>query len=128
MIQEAILELADGNNLSLDTTKDVMNSIMSGEATNAQIASFITAMRMKGETIDEITACAMVLRDKCLTFHSDHDVLDIVGTGGDCANTFNITSAFVVSAAGIPVAKHGNRKLFPVNVVRLMFWKHWESR
>ena len=113
MIQEAILEIADGNNLSLDMTKSVMNAIMSGEATNAQIASFITAMRMKGETIEEITACAMVLRDKCLAFHSSHDVLDIVGTGGDCANTFNIstTSAIVIAAAGIPVAKHGNRSV-----------------
>lgn len=68
---------------------------------------------MKGETIEEITACAMVLRDKCLAFHSSHDVLDIVGTGGDCANTFNIstTSAIVIAAAGIPVAKHGNRSV-----------------
>ena len=92
---------------------EAFNQIMSGGATNAQIAAFITAMRMKGETIDEITACAQVLREKCSRIHTQGDVLDIVGTGGDCANTFNIstTSAFVISAAGQPVAKHGNRSV-----------------
>ena len=113
MINSAIAKLAAGQNLQAAETRAAFNQIMSGGATNAQIAAFIIAMRMKGETIDEITACAQVLREKCTRIHTSGDVLDIVGTGGDCANTFNIstTSAFVISAAGLPVAKHGNRSV-----------------
>ncbi len=113
MINTAIAKLAAGQNLAGTETREAFDQIMSGGATNAQIAAFITAMRMKGETIDEITACAQVLREKCSRIHTQGDVLDIVGTGGDCANTFNIstTSAFVISAAGQPVAKHGNRSV-----------------
>ena len=113
MINTAIAKLAAGQNLAGTETREAFNQIMSGGATNAQIAAFITAMRMKGETIDEITACAQVLREKCSRIHTHGDVLDIVGTGGDCANTFNIstTSVFVISAAGQPVAKHGNRSV-----------------
>ncbi len=113
MINTAIAKLAAGQNLQAAETRDAFGQIMSGSATSAQIAAFITAMRMKGETIDEITACAEVLREKCTRIHTNGDVLDIVGTGGDCANTFNIstTSAFVISAAGQPVAKHGNRSV-----------------
>lgn len=101
MINTAIAKLAAGQNLAGTETREAFDQIMSGGATNAQIAAFITAMRMKGETIDEITACAQVLREKCSRIHTQGDVLDIVGTGGDCANTFNIstTSAFVISAA-----------------------------
>lgn len=113
MIKEAIYKLLNKENLSLDETKEVMDEIMSGNTTNAQIASFITALRMKGETIDEITACAMVMRRYGLKLVHEGDVLDIVGTGGDEANTFNIStvSSFIISAAGIPVAKHGNRSV-----------------
>lgn len=113
MIREAIPKLLNGENLSLEMAKAVMDEIMSGNATNAQIASFITAMRMKGETIDEITACAMIMRKYGTKLKHDGDVLDIVGTGGDEAYTFNIStvSSLVVSAAGIPVAKHGNRSV-----------------
>lgn len=113
MIKQAIYKILNGENLDLETTKKVMEQIMEGNATNAQIGSFLTAMRMKGETIDEITACAMVMRDKCTKITPNMDVLDIVGTGGDEANTFNIStvSAFVVAASGIPVAKHGNRSV-----------------
>ncbi|HEX2925709.1 MAG TPA: anthranilate phosphoribosyltransferase [Ruminiclostridium sp.] len=113
MIQEAIYQVINKQNLSLEQTKTVMEEIMEGRATNAQIGSFLTAMRMKGETIDEITACATVMRDKCTKIHPDKDVLDIVGTGGDEAYTFNIStvSSFVVSAGGVPVAKHGNRSV-----------------
>ena len=112
-IQNALLKAADGYDLSLEETRGVMDTIMSGQATDAQIASFITAMRMKGETVEEITACALVLRDKCQRLEPQQDVLDIVGTGGDRANTFNIstTSAFVIASAGVPVAKHGNRSV-----------------
>lgn len=113
MIQEAIYQVINKQNLSLVQTKTVMEEIMEGRATNAQIGSFLTAMRMKGETIEEITACATVMRDKCTKIQPDKDVLDIVGTGGDEANTFNIStvSSFVVSAGGVPVAKHGNRSV-----------------
>ncbi len=113
MIQEAIYQVINKQNLSLDQTKTVMEEIMEGRATNAQIGSFLTAMRMKGETIEEITACATVMRDKCTKLQPEKDVLDIVGTGGDEANTFNIStvSSFVVSAGGVPVAKHGNRSV-----------------
>jgi anthranilate phosphoribosyltransferase len=90
-----------------------MHQIMSGEATNAQIAAFLTALRMKGESIDEITACASVMREQCARLDTACDVLDIVGTGGDEAFTFNIStvSSFVIAAAGVPVAKHGNRSV-----------------
>jgi len=113
MIKEAIHKLLNGENLSLEMTKSDMVEIMSGNATNAQIASFITAMRMKGETIDEITACAIIMRKYGTKLKYDGDLMDIVGTGGDQSNTFNIStvSSLVVSAAGIPVAKHGNRSV-----------------
>lgn len=113
MIKEAIYDIVNGKNLSLETTREVMNQIMEGNATNAQIGSFLTAMRLKGETIDEITACAMVMREKCTKISPQTDVLDIVGTGGDEVATFNIStvSAFVIAAAGVPVAKHGNRSV-----------------
>ena len=113
MIVEAIHEVINGNNLSFDMAETVMDEIMSGETTNAQMASLLTALRMKGETIDEITACAKVLRKHCTKLTPDRDVMDIVGTGGDEANTFNIStvSSFVVAAAGVPVAKHGNRSV-----------------
>lgn len=113
MIQEAIYQIINKNNLSLGETKMVMEEIMEGRASNAQIGSFLTAMRMKGETIEEITACAAVMREKCTKLRPEFDVLDIVGTGGDEANTFNIStvSSFIVSSGGVPVAKHGNRSV-----------------
>jgi anthranilate phosphoribosyltransferase len=113
MIQEAIYEIVNRNNLTIDKTKEVMNRIMDGRATDAQIASFLTSLRIKGETIEEITACAMVMREKCQKLNPKFDVLDIVGTGGDELATFNIStiSSFIIAAAGVPVAKHGNRSV-----------------
>lgn len=113
MIKEAIQKLLDREDLTFEMAKSVMDEIMNGTATNAQIASFITAMRMKGETIDEITACATIMRKYGTKLKHDGDVLDIVGTGGDRSYTFNIStvSSFVISAAGVPVAKHGNRSV-----------------
>lgn len=113
MIREAIHLLVMGENLDYDTAKQAMSEIMSGNATQAQISAFITALRTKGETIEEITACATVMREFGVHIHPDFDVLEIVGTGGDEIGTFNIstTSAFVISAGGIPVAKHGNRSV-----------------
>ena len=111
MIKDAISVLVKGNDLSTEMMTAVMEEIMTNEATDAQKASFLTALAMKGETIDEITAAAKVMRSHCERFLNDMDVLEIVGTGGDGSNTFNIStlSAIVASAAGIPVAKHGNR-------------------
>lgn len=113
MIQQAIRKLLNKEDLSLEMAKEVMDEIMMGKATNAQIASFLTAMRMKGETIDEITACAMSMRNIGLKLQHEGEVLDIVGTGGDEAYTFNIStiSSIIISASGIPVAKHGNRSV-----------------
>ena len=111
MIKDAISLLVKGNDLTTEMMTAVMEEIMTNEATDAQKASFLTALAMKGETIDEITAAAKVMRSHCERFLNDMDVLEIVGTGGDGSNTFNIStlSAIVASAAGIPVAKHGNR-------------------
>lgn len=113
MIKEAIYELVNGNNLSYDMAEEVMDEIMSGEASQIHMGAFLTGLRMKGETIEEITACAAGMRKHCVRLLHNMDVLEIVGTGGDEANTFNIStiSALVVSAAGIPVAKHGNRSV-----------------
>lgn len=111
MIKEAISLLVKRNDLTTEMMTAVMEEIMTNEATDAQKASFLIALAMKGETIDEITAAAKVMRSHCERFLNDMDVLEIVGTGGDGSNTFNIStlSAIVASAAGIPVAKHGNR-------------------
>lgn len=113
MIEQAIYKTINGEDLDFVTAKQAMLQIMEGRATDAQIAGFLAALRMKGETIEEITACATVMREKCVKLAPTMDVLDIVGTGGDEANTFNIStvSAFVVSAGGVPVAKHGNRSV-----------------
>ncbi|WP_124066868.1 anthranilate phosphoribosyltransferase [Clostridium sp. E02] len=113
MIQKAIHEVITGQNLSYDAAKEVMNEIMNGETTPAQMAAFLTGLRMKGESIDEITACASVMREKAMKLKPDFPVIDIVGTGGDEAGTFNIstTSAFVVASGKVPVAKHGNRSV-----------------
>jgi len=113
MITEAIRLLTENHDVSYDMTKVVMKEIMSGEATHAQIAAFLTALKIHGETIDNITACATIMREHCTKFNPEVDVIDIVGTGGDGAFTFNIStvSSFIVAAAGIPVAKHGNRSV-----------------
>lgn len=111
MIKEAISKTARNEDLSLEEAKTVMQEIMSGNAAPSQVSAFLTAMHIKGETIEEITACADVMRSLALRVEHDNDVLEIVGTGGDKANSFNISTlaAIVVSAAGVPVAKHGNR-------------------
>lgn len=113
MIKEAINQAISGENLEYDTARAAMEEIMEGKATQAQIASFLTALRMKGESIKEITACASVMRDKAVQIHPSFEVMDIVGTGGDESGTFNIstTAAFIVAAGGVPVAKHGNRSV-----------------
>ena len=111
MIKEAIAKVIKKEDLDDEMMTAVMDEIMSGEATNAQKASFLTAMNMKGETIEEITAAAKVMRQHCERFLNDMDVLEIVGTGGDGANTINISTlaSIIASSVGVPVAKHGNR-------------------
>lgn len=113
-IREAIDKLVNRIDLSETNTVDVMNQIMTGEATPLQVASFLTALRMKGETVAEITGAARVMREKAHRVNVDgKTVLDTCGTGGDQKGTFNIstTSAFVVAGAGVNVAKHGNRSV-----------------
>lgn len=111
MIREAITKLANKEDLSFEEAEQVMNEIMGGEASPVQMSAYLTALSLKGETIDEVTGSAAGMRKHCIRLLHDMDVLEIVGTGGDGANSFNIstTSALVISAAGVPVAKHGNR-------------------
>ncbi|PIV83012.1 MAG: anthranilate phosphoribosyltransferase [Nitrospirae bacterium CG_4_9_14_3_um_filter_53_35] len=114
MIVNAVKKLVVGTNLSREECYGAMDDIMGGRATPAQIASFITALRIKGETVEEIAACAQVMRDRVVRVHVEaEDLVDTCGTGGDGARTFNIstTAAFVVAGAGITVAKHGNRSV-----------------
>ncbi|WP_110687040.1 anthranilate phosphoribosyltransferase [Salinicola aestuarinus] len=111
-MRDAIGALMRHEDLSFDATHAVMQTIMTGEATDSQIAGFLIGLAMKGETADEITAAAKVMRELMQPVHIDCDnVVDIVGTGGDGANLFNVSTAssFVVAAAGGHVAKHGNR-------------------
>ena len=114
MIKEAIAKVVTKTNLTEAEAEAVMREIMQGEATDAQIASYITALRMKGETVEEITGSARVMREKAVPIKLDAKYhVDTCGTGGDMAHTFNIstTVAFVVAGAGVTVAKHGNRSV-----------------
>ena len=114
MIKEAIVKIVDTQDLTYDEAYSVMNEIMSGETSPTQNAAFLAALSTKStkaETIDEIAGCAAAMRDHALKVPHDMDVLEIVGTGGDNAHSFNIstTSALVIAASGVKVAKHGNR-------------------
>lgn len=111
MIKEAILQVTQHQDLPYEEAEAVMDEIMSGKATPVQMAAYLTALAMKGETIDEITASAAGMRAHCVKLLHEMDVLEIVGTGGDGSNSFNIstTASLVIAAAGVPVAKHGNR-------------------
>ena len=111
MIKEAIIKLSKKQDLTYAEAETVMDEIMSGQATPVQMSAYLTALSLKGETIDEITASAAGMRAHCIKLLHDMDVLEIVGTGGDGSNSFNIstTSSLVIAAGGVPVAKHGNR-------------------
>ena len=114
MIKEVIGKVIAGEDLSAEEAYNVMNEIMDGGATDAQIAAFITALRLKGETVDEITGFTRVMREKATRIeHQAENVVDTCGTGGDGAHTFNISTAaaIVAAAAGAVVAKHGNRSV-----------------
>lgn len=111
VIKEAIVKLSKKEDIGYEMAKAVMNEIMSGAATDVQKSAYLTALSLKGETIEEITGSAEEMRAHALQVHSDVETLEIVGTGGDGSNSFNIstTSSMVISAAGVPVTKHGNR-------------------
>jgi anthranilate phosphoribosyltransferase len=125
MIVDMIRKLAERQDLTRDEAFAVMDAIMSGQATDAQIAAFLTALRMKGETVEELIGFARVMREKVSPVRTRHRVqtslsgtdremlVDTCGTGGDATGTFNVSTAtaFVVAGAGIPVAKHGNRSV-----------------
>jgi anthranilate phosphoribosyltransferase len=113
MIKDATKLSIEGQNLSEEQMVGAMRDIMEGNATDAQIGAFLTAMRMKGETVQEITGAAKVMREKVTGIKSPENTVDTCGTGGDMSHTFNIstTSAIVVAACGVPVAKHGNRSV-----------------
>jgi len=125
MIVDAIRKVVDGKDLTRDEAFAVMDAIMSGQTTDAQIASFLTALRMKGERVEELIGFARVMREKVSLVKTRHRVqtslsgtdremlVDTCGTGGDATGTFNVSTAtaFVVAGAGIPVAKHGNRSV-----------------
>ncbi|MDD5311427.1 MAG: anthranilate phosphoribosyltransferase [Dehalococcoidia bacterium] len=113
MIKEAIVNLVSGNSLTLEEASTVMEEIMEGNATQAQLGAFLVALRLKGETAEEVAGLASVMRAKSRRVTVSGPVVDVVGTGGDGSNTFNIstTAAFIVAGSGLKVAKHGNRAM-----------------
>ena len=129
MIKEAIVKLSKKEDLTYQEAETVMDEIMSGQATPVQMSSYLTALSIKGETIDEITASAAGMRAHCIKLLHDLDVLEIVGTGGDGANSFNIstTSSLVIAAGGVPVAKHGNRAASSKSGAGSSWCKHHNS-
>jgi len=113
MIREAIDTLVAGQSLTMEQAAAVMNEIMGGEATPAQFGAFVTALRLKGETVEEIAGMAKVMRERAVPIAVSEPVVDTCGTGGDASGSFNISTAaaFVVAGAGLKVAKHGNRSM-----------------
>ncbi len=112
-MKDMIAKVADGASLSVDDARAAFDIMMSGDATPSQIGGFLMALRARGETVDEITGAVQTMRDKMKRVKAPPDAIDIVGTGGDGAGTYNISTAaaFVVAAADVPVAKHGNRAM-----------------
>ena len=112
-LKSYIAKVASGSPLSFEEAKAAFNVIMSGDATPSQIGAFLMALRVRGETVDEISGAVATMRDKMLRVDAPAHAIDIVGTGGDGSHSLNIStaSAFVVAGAGVPVAKHGNRGL-----------------
>ena len=112
-VRAALAAVVDGRSLTVDEARDAMGSVMDGEATPALLAALLVALRMRGETVDELTGFATAMRERVLRVDAPDGAIDTCGTGGDGSGTFNIstTAALVVAAAGIPVAKHGNRAM-----------------
>ena len=113
MIREMLDILVEGQSLSMSQASEAMTEIMNGDATPAQIGAFMTALRVKGETVDEIAGMASVMREKAVHVNVDGPLLDTAGTGGDASSSFNIstTAGFVLAGAGVKIAKHGNRAM-----------------
>jgi len=112
-LKPLLATVADGNSLDVDEAEAAFDIIMSGDATEAQIGAFLMALRVRGETVDEITGAVRTMRAKALPAQAPADAIDVVGTGGDGSGTYNISTAaaIVVAGCGVPVAKHGNRAL-----------------
>ncbi|HYM83358.1 MAG TPA: anthranilate phosphoribosyltransferase [Candidatus Dormibacteraeota bacterium] len=113
VVRAALATVVEGGTLSMEAARDAMGAVMDGDATPAQLAAFLVALRMRGETIDELAGFAAAMRDRVLRVEAPDGAVDVVGTGGDRSGTFNIstTAALVIAAAGVPVAKHGNRAI-----------------
>jgi anthranilate phosphoribosyltransferase len=113
LVRAALAAIVDGRSLSLDEARDAMGSVMDGEATPAQLAALLVALRMRGETVEELAGFATAMRERVIRVEAPGDAIDVCGTGGDASGTFNIstTAALVVAAADVPVAKHGNRAI-----------------
>ncbi len=112
-VREALAAVIDGLTLSRDQARAAMGAVMDGEATQAQLAALLVALRMRGETVDELAGFASAMRERALRVEAPPGAIDVVGTGGDRSGTFNVstTAALVVAASGVPVAKHGNRAI-----------------
>jgi anthranilate phosphoribosyltransferase len=112
-VRAALAAVVDGRSLSLDEARLAMGAVMDGEATAAQLAALLVALRMRGETVDELAGFASAMRERVLRVEAPEGTIDVVGTGGDGSGTFNISTAaaFVVASTGVPVAKHGNRAI-----------------
>ena len=113
VVRTALASIVDGRTLSLEEARGAMGAVMDGEATASQLAAFLVALRMRGETIEELAGFAAAMRERVLRVTAPEGAIDVVGTGGDQSGTFNISTAAarVVAAAGVPVAKHGNRAI-----------------
>jgi anthranilate phosphoribosyltransferase len=113
LVRSALATIVDGGTLSMDEARAAMGAVMDGEATPAQLAAFLMGLRMRGETADELAGFAAAMRDRVVRVDAPESAIDVVGTGGDGSGTFNIstTAALVTAAAGVPVAKHGNRAM-----------------
>jgi anthranilate phosphoribosyltransferase len=113
LVRAAIATIVDGGTLSVDDAHGAMGAVMDGEATPAQLAALLMGLRMRGETVDELTGFALAMRERVVRVDAPEGTIDVVGTGGDGSGTFNIstTAALVAAAAGVPVAKHGNRAI-----------------
>ena len=112
-VRAALATIVDGGSLSMEEARSAMGSVMDGEATAAQLAALLMGLRMRGETVAELAGFASAMRERVLRVDAPAGTVDVVGTGGDGSNTFNIStaSALVVASTGVPVAKHGNRAI-----------------